>query len=152
MSRGSQFQYKHFNPTLILSLTITMLSPASHNSEITVIYLVKCKTVHIGRTTIYFYCCDNTNIFTALTQLVGWQEGHLACKKLSGGTLVWLSVWGKVQICIWPSWCLPLTISCSSKSRLVYLPVLPGFTFLVPAHPSSPRQSPGGRKRIVVAM
>jgi len=36
---------------------------------------------------------------------------------------------------------LPLTISCSSKSRLVYLP---GFTFLVPAHPGSPRQSPKG--------
>jgi len=24
--------------------------------------------------------------------LVGWQEGHLACKKLSGGMLAWLSV------------------------------------------------------------
>jgi len=22
-----------------------------------------------------------------------WQEGHLACKKLSGGVLAWLSVW-----------------------------------------------------------
>ena len=35
---------------------------------------------------------------------------------------------------------LPLTISCSSKSRLV-LPFL-GFTFLVPAHPGSPGQIP----------
>jgi len=25
--------------------------------------------------------------------LVGWQEGHPACKKLSGGVLAWLSVW-----------------------------------------------------------
>jgi len=25
--------------------------------------------------------------------LVGRQEGHPACKKLSGGVLVWLSVW-----------------------------------------------------------
>jgi len=41
--------------------------------------------------------------FSALTLLVGWQEGYLACKKLSGGVLAWLSVWGKVQICIWPS-------------------------------------------------
>jgi len=24
--------------------------------------------------------------------LVGWQEGHPACKKLSGGVLAWLSV------------------------------------------------------------
>jgi len=31
--------------------------------------------------------------FSALTLLVGWQEGHLACKKLkSGGVLGWLSV------------------------------------------------------------
>ena len=38
--------------------------------------------------------------FSALTLLVGWQEGHLAFKKLSGGVLVWLSVWSKVQCCI----------------------------------------------------
>jgi len=37
--------------------------------------------------------------------LVGWQEGHLACKKLSGGVLAWRSVWGEVQICIWLSRC-----------------------------------------------
>jgi len=41
--------------------------------------------------------------FTALTLLVGRQEGHPACKKLSGGVLAWLSVWSKVQTCIWPS-------------------------------------------------
>jgi len=29
--------------------------------------------------------------FSALTLLVGWQEGHLACKKLSGWVLAWLS-------------------------------------------------------------
>ena len=43
--------------------------------------------------------------FSALTLLVGWQEGHPACKKQSGGVLAWLSVWGGVQTCIWPSWC-----------------------------------------------
>jgi len=32
--------------------------------------------------------------FSALTLLVGRQEGHPACKKLSGGMLVWLSAWG----------------------------------------------------------
>jgi len=37
------------------------------------------------------------------TLLVGWQEGHPACKKLSGGVLAWLSVWSLVQTCIWPS-------------------------------------------------
>jgi len=41
---------------------------------------------------------------SALTLLVGRQEGHLACKKLSGGgVLAWLSVWSKVQTCMWPS-------------------------------------------------
>ena len=39
----------------------------------------------------------------ALTLLVGRKEGHPACKKQSGGVLVWLSVWSEVQTCIWPS-------------------------------------------------
>ena len=66
--------------------------------------------------------------FSALTLLVWRQEGHPACKNLSGGVLAWLSVWSEVQTCIWP---LPLTVSCFSKIQI-------GFTFLVPAHPDSP--------------
>jgi len=34
--------------------------------------------------------------FSALTLLVGRQEGHPACKKLSGGVLAWLSDWSEV--------------------------------------------------------
>jgi len=41
--------------------------------------------------------------FSALTLLVGRQEGHPACKKLSGEVLAWLSVWSEVQTCMWPS-------------------------------------------------
>jgi len=41
--------------------------------------------------------------FSALTLLVGQQEGHPACKKLSGGVLAWLSVWSTVQTCICPA-------------------------------------------------
>jgi len=37
------------------------------------------------------------------TLLVGQQEGHPACKKLSGGVLAWLSIWSEVQTCIWSS-------------------------------------------------
>ena len=60
--------------------------------------------------------------FSALTLLVGRQEGHLACKNLSGGVLVWLSVWTEVHTCIWPSWCHCHSLSLASvKSRLVYL-------------------------------
>ena len=63
--------------------------------------------------------------FSALMLLFGWQEGHLACKKLSGGILAWLSVWSEMP--------LPLTVSCFSKIQI-------GFTFLVPAHLGSPGQ------------
>ena len=55
--------------------------------------------------TIIFYCFMGFmgSAFSALTPLVGRQEGHPACKKQSGGVLVWLSVWSEVQTCIWPS-------------------------------------------------
>ena len=55
------------------------------------------------------YCCSlvlmstYADAFSALTLMVGRQEGHPACKKLSGGVLVWLSVWSEVQTCIWHS-------------------------------------------------
>jgi len=61
--------------------------------------------------------------FSALTLLVGSQEGHPACKKLSDGMLAWLSAWG-ADLHIAQQMPLPLTISCCSKSRLV-------LTFLV---------------------
>jgi len=32
--------------------------------------------------------------FSALTLLVGYQEDHLACKKVSDGMFVLLSLWG----------------------------------------------------------
>ena len=43
------------------------------------------------------------NAFSALTLLVGRQEGHPACKKLRGGVITSLSLWSEVQTCIWPS-------------------------------------------------
>ena len=74
-----------------------------------------------------------TLAFSALTLLVGWQEGHPAWQKLSG-VLVWLYVWSEVQTCIWLSWCHCRSLSLASvKSRLVLF-------FLVPAHPVSPGQ------------
>jgi len=60
--------------------------------------------------------------FSALTLLVGRQEGHPACKKLSGGVLAWLPDWSEVQTCIWPSGCHCHSLSLASvKSRLVLL-------------------------------
>ena len=40
------------------------------------------------------------NAFSALTLLVGRQEGHPDCRKLSGGVLAWLFIWSQVQTCI----------------------------------------------------
>ena len=64
-----------------------------------------------------FYC---RVAFSALTLLVGRQEGHPARKKLSDELLAWLFVWSDVQTCIWPSWCHCHSLSLASvKSRLV---------------------------------
>jgi len=41
--------------------------------------------------------------FSALTLLVGRQEGHPSCKKLRGGVLAWLSVWSEVQTAYVPA-------------------------------------------------
>ena len=64
--------------------------------------------------------------------LVGRQEGHPACEKLSCGVLAWLSVWSEVQTCIRPSWCHCHSLSlASAKSRLV-LPFWYRLTWVVP--------------------
>jgi len=69
--------------------------------------------------------------YSALTPLVGRQEGHPASKKLSGGLLAWLSVWSEVYMAqLMP---LSLTVSCFSQIQI-------GFTFQVPAHPGRPGQ------------
>jgi len=52
---------------------------------------------------LYLLTCYFVFAFSGLMLLVGWQEEHPACKKLSGGVLAWLSVWSDVQTCIWPS-------------------------------------------------
>ena len=67
--------------------------------------------------------------FSALTLLVGRQEGHPACKKLSAGVVICLERGADLHMAqLMP---LPLTVSCFSKIQI-------GRTFLVPAHPDSP--------------
>jgi len=66
--------------------------------------------------------------------LVWWQEGLLACKKTEwrgAGVVICLEQGADLHMAQLMS--LPLTVSCFSKSHI-------GFTFLVPAHPGSPRQ------------
>jgi len=62
-----------------------------------------CGMIEIVRSLLLLENVSGLLAFSALTLLVGWQEGHPACKKLSGEVLAWLSVWNKVQTCIWPS-------------------------------------------------
>ena len=75
-----------------------------------------------------------TFAFSALTLLVGWQEGHPDCKKLEwwgAGIIICLERGADLHTArLMP---LPLTVSCFSKIQI-------GFTFLVPAHPGSPGQ------------
>jgi len=56
------------------------------------------------------------------TLLVGRQEQHLACKKLSSGVLAWLSVWSEMQTCIWPSWCHCHSLTLASVRPRLVLP------------------------------
>jgi len=85
-------------------------------------------SVEIGQLLIIICTC----VFSALTLLVGQQEGHLACKKLEWWVLAWLSVWSEgVDLHMAQLMPLPLTVSCFSKIQI-------GFTFLVPVHPGSP--------------
>jgi len=70
--------------------------------------------------------------FSALTLLVGRQEGHPACKKTEwwgAGVVICLELGADLHMAqLMP---LPLTVSCFSKIQI-------GFSFLVPAHQGSP--------------
>jgi len=70
--------------------------------------------------------------FSALTLLVGRQEGHPACKNTERwgvGVVICLERGADLHMAqLMP---LPVTVSCFSKIQI-------GFTFLVLAHPGSP--------------
>jgi len=72
--------------------------------------------------------------FSAVTLLVGRQEGHPACKKTErwgAGMVICLEQDADLHMAqLIP---LPLTVSCFIKIQI-------GFTFLVLAHPGSPGQ------------
>jgi len=66
--------------------------------------------------------------FSALTLLVGWQQGHPACKKTEwwgDGAVMCLK--RDADLYMVQLMLLPLTVSCFSKIQI-------GFTFLVLAH------------------
>ena len=123
----------HNEPDDWLRLNWKHLAPAScQNQQPPMYYCRRSAISHYLCDPINCFCCSYFYNFSALTLLVGRQEGHLACKKLSGGVLMWLSVWSKVLTCIWPSWCHCHSLSLASvKSRLV-LPFWYWLTWVVP--------------------
>jgi len=75
---------------------------------------------------------NRAHAFSALSLLVGQQEGHLACKKTEwwgAGMVICLERGADLHTALLMP--LPLTIFCFSKIQI-------GFTFLVPAHLGSP--------------
>ena len=66
------------------------------NSRISAGKQVKLTTSNIVKN-VFHLICRAICAFSALTLLVGRQEGHPACKKLSGGVLAWLSAWSEMQ-------------------------------------------------------
>ena len=95
----------------------------------------KAKTCNIVCTNLIVTCIwPSWCAFSALTLLVGRQEGHPACKKTErwgAGVVICLERGADLHMAqLVP---LPLTVSCSCKIQI-------GFTFLVPAHPGSPGQ------------
>jgi len=69
--------------------------------------------------------------FSALTLMVGWQEGHPACKKQWWCTGVVICLEQGADLHMAHLMPLSLPVSCSSKMQI-------GFTFLVPAYPGCP--------------
>ena len=81
---------------------------------------------------IYEYLFHIISEFSALTLLVGQQEGHPVCKKLEWwGTGMVICLERDADLHMAQLMPLPLTVSCFSKIQI-------GFTFLVPADQGSP--------------
>ena len=74
-------------------------------------------------------CLFHQDAFSALTLLVGWQEGHPVCEELSG--------WGAGMVI-----CLERVLAYgpadATATRCLTVKCRPVFTFLVPAYPGSP--------------
>jgi len=85
--------------------------------------------VSVSRNTIIVLI--NSPAFSALTLLVGQQEGPVKTEWWGAGVVICLERGADLHMA--QPMPLPLTVSCFSKIQI-------GFTFLVPAHPGSPGQ------------
>ena len=130
---------------ILYSCTCTaFLASSLHHFPLT---QLDCSESLVRVTTVVFgfraHMLNARDAFSALTLLVGRQEGHPACKKLSGGAGVVICLERDADLHMAQLMPLPLTVSCSSKIQT-------GFTFLVPAHPGRPGQR--AVKRMLCAM
>ena len=115
-------------PPLCKNLLITFTQP--HWRESHSIYVFVC----ILDVVLMYWCIWCA--FSALTLLVGRQEGHPACKKLEWwGTGVVICLERGADFHMAQLMPLALTVSCFSKIQI-------GFTFLVPAHLGCPGKGP----------
>jgi len=71
--------------------------------------------------------------FSALTLLIGRQEEHLACKKLSDEMLAWLSAWSEVYN-------FNLADATATTIIFCFIKVQIGLTFSNLAYPGCPRK------------
>ena len=80
-----------------------------------------------------FVLSGTISAFSALTLMVGWQEGHPACKKTEQwGAGVVICLERDADLHMAQLMLVPLAVSCFSKIQI-------GFTFLVLAHLSRKR-------------
>ena len=117
-----------------MALCVVCASFTGHVTELVVSHSDVCKSLDVlcYQTLICTLLSCLPVAFSALTLLVGRQEGHPACKKTEwwgAGVVVCLEQGaGLHKAQLMP---LPLTVSCFSKIQI-------GFTFLVLAHLGSP--------------
>jgi len=71
----------------------------------------------LSSTAIKHFQTENIVTFSALTMLVGWQEGHPACKKLGVGLLV---------VMIWLELCMAYSSNCHHRFHHPLLQWTPG--------------------------
>ena len=105
-------------------------SPCTANCQlVSVRRFVECAVFTLC--TLLIYSPSFLHAFSALTLLVGRQEGHPACKKQWWGAGVVICLGWGADLHMAQLMPLPLTISCSRKSRLV-LPFWFWLTRVVP--------------------
>jgi len=93
------------NQYMVIDLKKVTLGRELANGTLWVIEQIPGLVVGADQTTVLRFglSCTCSLRLQCFDAVVGRQEGHPACKKLSGGVLAWLSVWSEVQTCIQPS-------------------------------------------------